>query len=1261
MEGDKEEEPEAVGLIPRDGREGADDGADGAELLVPGGDAEADGGAAGGASGEATAGDASGEASGGSAAAAGMRRAVRVVNRRRGGAGLAVALATRAFAAAARRRKHEKTLRTSVSVALSAKALELHARRCDELGELAAVDLGPEDLKRESAAELFAQWDIGDEEKGVLTESKLRAALVSMELHPTQALMDEFVGELPPTQPSEAEDTISRPAESVWLDKEMFIARILHLANPATDIVAEMESRRWAPWSICGFSCNCLPWGATRVQVSASEITVARSHRALLCPGGYRSVDIFDMGTSKWMQVRKNIVRSSAIVTYLIEALLVFAICASFFRGHFSVMTAVSSFAALGWLGFRIGFMVWRHTSIATIYAPGLPSSPTGGSAGSFEITRPDCPRLLDAFLRVKLSEPVSSSTTARYVCPRPAVFFAERWIRLNAPHTLELGTETEHFTIEKVADASPPGCRPFSDTTWHAGMVVDIPWIHTHSSGRDFGTLCVWLLKGFAAALVLGFLSTSVVPECHDGSPCEEDALNAKIARLPPFSNVSATDCQHPFDFSPYQAFKPHGDDEEYEPNSQATLEAEMSCIRRADEGHCFTSHEHHRSMLQSCRPVCGRCREDDGPQLTCDARCEDFACKDFTCGSWDMQRQGDVQSGTQTLYGMTCVFPGGGADDGVCDEAVGWCLPGTDGADCQDSSNYIENLYSRYRYTDVLENRNLHWYASVAEASDDACRNITVLERCAACRASNFKCSPYNPASDFPTVAESCSAMQNTGMLHTTPWCMKAAADEIYPACSCLPPHLRALPNWKLFAVITAGFASVIWLLICLRWATHQRRFCEFGTLGVNTTTDDHALKFRIMDENKGEKIAMEVMRRKLGRPLNHDIVQTYEYTVPAMRRLFNKGRVEKMIIHRDYLRVETVKGLWFCNCWTRYPAHDVYYILLKDTSFIETGENGEPTTSKTARFFLALGFALMFSSYLGGILSYAIKRWHIPAETITAGKWFGLVFAISSFFLIRTVSGTMKQQFLHVGCSAGGTLRGRRNPHGGYSPFYVQIRGQSDADTGELKEVIRATRTESNSVVVENGTMTGVETSAHKAEVETEEPDTATLDKDTADPDAAKSDKAAEDPETAEVDTAEVDPEAATVDIDAEDPEAAEVETDAAARAAEHRKLAKSKSSQGLRSSLKDIEVQVVDGLLDEHKEAVTAQDIRMRAIDTVFKRTDADASGTLSRDEIASAIASLGIEMNVSHNNIQTSLLFLEFSNQVLQCWVYRSTR
>jgi Ca2+-binding EF-hand superfamily protein len=72
-------------------------------------------------------------------------------------------------------------------------------------------------------------------------------------------------------------------------------------------------------------------------------------------------------------------------------------------------------------------------------------------------------------------------------------------------------------------------------------------------------------------------------------------------------------------------------------------------------------------------------------------------------------------------------------------------------------------------------------------------------------------------------------------------------------------------------------------------------------------------------------------------------------------------------------------------------------------------------------------------------------------------------------------------------------------------------------------------------------------------------------------------------------------------------------------------------------------------------------VTAQDIRMRAIDTVFKRTDADASGTLSRDEIASAIASLGIEMNVSHNNIQTSLLFLEFSNQVLQCWVYRSTR
>ena len=49
------------------------------------------------------------------------------------------------------------------------------------------------------------------------------------------------------------------------------------------------------------------------------------------------------------------------------------------------------------------------------------------------------------------------------------------------------------------------------------------------------------------------------------------------------------------------------------------------------------------------------------------------------------------------------TCSFPGGGANDGVCDEASGWCLPGTDSDDCQGTKgdeNYIYNLWTSYYY---------------------------------------------------------------------------------------------------------------------------------------------------------------------------------------------------------------------------------------------------------------------------------------------------------------------------------------------------------------------------------------------------------------------------------------------------------------------------------------------------------------------------------------------------------------------------------
>ena len=86
--------------------------------------------------------------------------------------------------------------------------------------------------------------------------------------------------------------------------------------------------------------------------------------------------------------------------------------------------------------------------------------------------------------------------------------------------------------------------------------------------------------------------------------------------------------------------------------------------------------------------------------------------------------------------------------------------------------------------------------WYATVADAGDDGCRHVTVLERCAACRSSDVACGPYNTTSGFPDAHASCLEINDT--LYATPWC-QAAAEQMFPACSCLAS--RPLPTGECF----------------------------------------------------------------------------------------------------------------------------------------------------------------------------------------------------------------------------------------------------------------------------------------------------------------------------------------------------------------------------------------------------------------------------------------------------------------------------
>ena len=146
-----------------------------------------------------------------------------------------------------------------------------------------------------------------------------------MELSPTQELVDEFVGEQ--AEPSgTAHDGLRRTAP-VSLDKQRFLARVCDLVNPEAATLLELESRRWAPWSLFGFSCDCLPWGSTKVAVSDVESFGGAQASPRRRIGALTSSHFsLEMDADS-----KNLVHSSAIVVYPIEALLLFALCATFF------------------------------------------------------------------------------------------------------------------------------------------------------------------------------------------------------------------------------------------------------------------------------------------------------------------------------------------------------------------------------------------------------------------------------------------------------------------------------------------------------------------------------------------------------------------------------------------------------------------------------------------------------------------------------------------------------------------------------------------------------------------------------------------------------------------------------------------------------------------------------------------------------------------------------------------------------------------
>lgn len=975
------------------------------------------------------------------------------------------------------------------------KGKEKAAQKQEKLERLEATakSLGAAGLRRQMAEDVF---------RGAAGQGRTEITL--------KQLLEFLQGHMHCNPPCTDEHAAEFFGSEVWAlggskwQKDVFIKRFLHLADPKNDgdVADSFKSRLWAPWSLCGFSCACLPWGECTVKLSPVTITVERSHRPLLSGGSYNSLDVFNTQSSMWMQVRENYIDFSQMATYLLEGLLLFIVCATFLYGFGSqLMRFISALVGLAWPYFRTMSLLRRSTASARIFAPELPISRTGGSVGSFEVPRlateasGASQELINAFGQVKSGFKKPFDRRTAYESGSPEGFFGESWLK--ATHSFEIAkTKSPLFRITMNSEALPAGCesccKPCTSKAWHVGAVSDIPWVHTHSNKLRLSTLFDWMFKGLVVALMFSFLTASFKRSCDDYSPCEPrsptaEELVASVAKLPPYSNVSATNCTRPFDFSGYET---HGDIEQ-EATDVPVSAVQEDCDRRAGLGHCDSSRPEHNAMLDQCRPTCGECPEADqatgipsaeGLQLTCDQRCRTLSCNQFQCG---------LSTSPRTRQAANCSFAG----DGVCDETASLCLLGTD-TDCTDSQSYIDYLFFNY----AQGHTRLRWLWHVAEATDDGCRHVTVLERCGACRSYDFACSAYNVTSDYPDAITSCSEIETQGMLYTTPWCPEPPAGQM-PACSCLPPYLRVLPDWGAYVVAFTITLAILWGVICWRWAKIALCYAEIGAMGATTTAEQQQLKFRTKDQNTNAEIVQAVLTEKLGRAVNIWVskpneetdrlgkrgkITEFEYKLPAWRAFFEGNQTEKLIVYEDCIVVEKhcCRPTWQLWASKADATWDRYYVLLKDTSFIESGKVGEPFAAKLARVCLAIGFAWLCSSAMeeyitelaaGDGMQKFVERAasdvdvekhsdkYLLGGSIRDMRLQGFYCGVILFLLFRWIAGLMDQHFLHVGCSAGGTQRGRSNPHGGRSPFYIRIKHADvmNQDYSRMKDIMRTTR--------------------------------------------------------------------------------------------------------------------------------------------------------------------------------------------------------
>lgn len=328
----------------------------------------------------------------------------------------------------------------------------------------------------------------------------------------------------------------------------------------------------------------------------------------------------------------------------------------------------------------------------------------------------------------------------------------------------------------------------------------------------------------------------------------------------------------------------------------------------------------------------------------------------------------------------------------------------------------------------------------------------------------------------------------------------------------------------QWRLLGFIDAILLGAMTIGILYVWILVTPIWFELGIFGVDNRIREHLAAVRISSHNR-TKLPLIFLQRKLGRAIltdssapatartpssaaaggsgdagedvelanpGGDVLYRWEWK-PLLYRCTNGVR-EELTLHRDLLHLHARSGtpVCFCSChgmndWCLKLPIDVddYYVLLRDITFIEAITVRSSVMVKLLCNVTLL--AVIATLITAGMLAVSCsedtgdKNGSAPAAgnsiaeedaegeiclSMLSGRPTAVVvtLALVLWLLGWILTGKLRHPYIHIGVLPGGGRRGRANPLGGNSPFYMRLPGKYAQGFEKLAAVIRAAQLES-----------------------------------------------------------------------------------------------------------------------------------------------------------------------------------------------------